>query len=66
MIQIDQNKKAQIERSNRITELRKLLADSDFRMTLDYFNQMTESDQAQWTANRLAWREEIRQLEDEM
>ena len=65
MITIDLIKKQELDNQNRITELRKLLADSDFRMTLDYFNQMTEPDQAQWTASRLAWREEIRQLEQE-
>lgn len=46
----------------RIAELRKLLADSDFRMTTDYYKRMTTEDQTYWDTTRESWRSELREL----
>lgn len=52
----------QITNEARIVELRKLLADSDFRMTNDYFADMSPEDQNLWTTDRASWRTELRGL----
>lgn len=54
-----------IQNENRIVELKKLLSDSDFRMTTDYFAQMTEAEQTKWTDDRRTWRNEIKELENQ-
>ena len=46
----------------RIAELRKLLADSDFRMTTDYYKRMSVEDQTYWDTTRESWRSELREL----
>lgn len=63
MIQIDQEKLNQWQKEKQIKDLKKLLSDSDFRMTTDYFSQMTEEDQDHWTLKRSSWRTELRALE---
>ena len=45
--------------AQRIAELKQLLLDSDFKVLPDY-----DQDNTQIKADRLAWREEIRQLEE--
>jgi hypothetical protein len=49
---------AEQQREQRITELKRLLAESDFRVLPDY-----DKDSEAIKAQRQAWREEIRQLE---
>jgi hypothetical protein len=49
---------AKQQRELRITELKRLLADSDFRVLPDY-----DKDSEEIKAQRQAWREEIRALE---
>jgi hypothetical protein len=44
----------------RITELKRLLAESDFRVLPDY-----DKDSEEIKAQRQAWREEVRQLENQ-
>ena len=46
----------------RVTELRKLLSDSDFRMITDYYKRMTSEDQIYWDNTRESWRSELRSL----
>ena len=41
MIVVDQTILDKINTENKIAELKKLLSDSDFRMTQDYFNTMS-------------------------
>ena len=62
MIITNQEKLKKINNENRIAELKKLLLDSDYKMTTDYFNFMTKKDQNDWTQKRKDWREEIRNL----
>lgn len=50
------------QKNNRIIELRKLLSDSDFRMTTDYYKRMTPEDQTYWDTTRESWRSELREL----
>jgi hypothetical protein len=60
IIKIDQSKlKAKADRE-RITELKKLLSDSDYKVLPDY--DKTNDDIVE---QRQAWREEIRSLESE-
>ena len=66
MIVIDQTKKQTIENETRIWELKSFLADSDFRMTKDYFESMSQADQNKWTSQRLVWRSELRRLSEEI
>jgi hypothetical protein len=54
---------AERNKQNRIEELKKLLSESDFRMTTDYFKRMSLEDQTYWDETRESWREEIRSLE---
>jgi len=53
---------AKLANENRITELKKLLAESDFRMTNDYYNEMSEMNKTFWTNERCSWRSELRSL----
>lgn len=49
-------------KKQRITELKRLLAETDFKFNIDY----DEQDTSEWNQlkdDRQAWREEIRQLE---
>ena len=46
----------------RINELKQLLAESDYRMTTDYYAAMSVADQTKWTSDRAAWRTELRNL----
>jgi hypothetical protein len=63
MISINQDKLKKIQNEKRVIELKKLLSDSDFRMTSDYFNSMDVNQQYDWTQKRKDWRQEIRSLE---
>lgn len=51
-----------LNKEKRITELRKLLSDSDFRMTTDYYKRMTPENQTYWEEIRDSWRTELRNL----
>lgn len=62
MITINQDKLKKLNDEKRIKELQTLLNDSDFRMSKDYFDQMSSQDQNKWTKQRKAWRDEIRGL----
>lgn len=62
MITINQNKLNKLNNEKRIKELQTLLNDSDFRMSKDYFEQMSAQDQEKWTKQRKSWRDEIRSL----
>ena len=63
MISINAEKLKKINNEKRIIELKKLLSDSDYKMTTDYFNLMSSDQQIDWTQKRKDWREEIRSLE---
>lgn len=52
----------QLNKEKRITELKKLLSDSDFRMTTDYYKRMSVEDQTYWEESRDSWRTELRNL----
>ena len=52
----------QLNKENRIKELKKLLSESDFRMTTDYFKRMSLEDQTYWDETRESWRQELRSL----
>lgn len=62
MITIDQRKLTDIQNKKRIIELKQLLLESDFRMTNDYFNEMSVQDQEYWANQRNSWRTELRGL----
>jgi FtsZ-binding cell division protein ZapB len=57
LIKIDQAKKTKAAKESRVSELRKLLADSDYKVTTDY-DKPNEDVKTQ----RQAWRDEIREL----
>jgi FtsZ-binding cell division protein ZapB len=57
LIKIDQAKKAKAAKEARVSELRKLLADSDYKVTTDY-DKPNEDVKTQ----RQAWRDEVREL----
>lgn len=59
---IDEEAIAENEKKLRIMELRKLLLDSDFRMTTDYYKSMTPENQTYWEETRDSWRTELRDL----
>ena len=63
MITINQDKLKKLNDEKRIKELQTLLNDSDFRMSKDYFEQMSSQDQDKWTKLRKKWRDEIRSLQ---
>jgi hypothetical protein len=52
--------------SLKINELKKLLSDSDFRMTQDYYSTMSDEQKLYWTNNRQTWRGEIYLLESKL
>jgi hypothetical protein len=52
----------QLNKENRVKELKKLLSESDFRMTTDYFKRMSLEDQTYWDETRESWRQELRSL----
>ena len=52
----------QLNKESRIKELKKLLSESDFRMTTDYFKRMSLEDQTYWDETRESWRRELRSL----
>jgi hypothetical protein len=52
----------QLNKENRIKELKKLLSESDFRMTTDYFKRMSLENQTYWDETRESWRQELRSL----
>jgi len=58
LIQVDPAKVQAKANADRITELKRLLAESDFRVLPDY-----DKDSEEIKAQRQAWREEVRQLE---
>ena len=66
MIIVDQTILDKINAEKRITELKKLLSDSDFRMTQDYYSTMSDEQKLYWTNNRQSWREEIYLLESKL
>jgi FtsZ-binding cell division protein ZapB len=57
LIKIDQAKKTKAAKEARVSELRKLLGDSDYKVTTDY-DKPNEDVKTQ----RQAWRDEIREL----
>ena len=59
MIKIDPVKAAKLQADKRIAELKKLLADTDYVALADY-----DQDKPEIKAQRQAWREEIRALEN--
>ena len=62
MITINQEKLNKLNNEKRTKILQTLLNDSDFRMSKDYFEQMSAQDQDKWTKLRKKWRDEIRSL----
>ena len=60
LIQVDPAKAQAKANAERITELKRLLAESDFRVLPDY-----DKDSEEIKAQRQAWREEVRQLENQ-
>ena len=62
MIIVNQDKLKKLNDEKRTKELQTLLNDSDFRMSKDYYEQMSSQDQDKWTKQRKAWRDEIRGL----
>jgi hypothetical protein len=62
MITVDQTKLAKLDAEKRIAELKTLLAESDFKFSVDYDDQDTP-EWNQLKADRQAWRDEVRQLE---
>ena len=66
MIIVDQTILDKINTENKIAELKKLLSDSDFRMTQDYYSTMSNEQKLYWTNNRQSWREEIYLLESKL
>jgi hypothetical protein len=52
----------QLNKEKRIIELKKLLSESDFRMTFDYYKRMNTQDQNYWNDIRESWRSELRML----
>jgi hypothetical protein len=63
MIVINQEILNKIEKEKKISELKKFLSESDFRMTLDYFETMLEDQKQYWTNERKKARDEIKSLE---
>jgi hypothetical protein len=61
---VDNDAKELHKNKKRIAELKQLLAESDFRMTTDYFASMSEQDQTHWISLRHDWREELRGLDE--
>jgi hypothetical protein len=59
MIKIDPIKAAKLQADKRIAELKKLLADTDYVALADY-----DQDKPEIKAQRQAWRDEIRALEN--
>ena len=59
MIKIDPVKAAKLQADKRISELKKLLADTDYVALADY-----DQDKPEIKAQRQAWRKEIRALEN--
>jgi hypothetical protein len=57
LINVDQSKVDKRAKDNRIEVLRKLLADSDFKVAVDY-----DQPNAAIKAQRQEWRDEIRRL----
>lgn len=60
LIKIDPAKLQAKQNAERISELKQLLADTDYVALSDY-----DKDKPDVLAQRLAWREEVRQLEAE-
>jgi hypothetical protein len=60
LIKIDPAKLQAKQNAERIAELKQLLADTDYVALSDY-----DKDKPDVLAQRLAWREEVRQLEAE-
>ena len=59
MIKIDPVKAAKLQADKRISELKQLLADTDYVALADY-----DQDKPEIKAQRQVWREEIRALEN--
>lgn len=60
---IDEKVKAEYELQQRIAELKKLLADSDYKETPSYMAGKTDEENTAIFNQRIAWREEVRELE---
>lgn len=58
MIRIDEKKAAEQKRVARIAELKRLIADTDYKVLPDY-----DKPAGEIVARRQAWRDEIRALE---
>jgi len=63
MISINQDKLKKLNNAKRISELKSLLASTDFKMTVDYFSSMSAADQTKLTEQRQIWRQEVKDLE---
>jgi hypothetical protein len=60
MITVDPTKLAKLNAEKRIAELKQLLRDTDYVALADY-----DQDKPEVKAQRQAWRDEIRQLENQ-
>jgi hypothetical protein len=58
IIQVNQEKLQEIKNKERVAELKKLLAESDYKVTTDYDKPNDEI-----KVQRAQWRKEIRELE---
>lgn len=52
----------QLNKERRVSELKVLLSESDFRVAPDYFAELPASEQSKWLSARSAWRNELRTL----
>ena len=52
----------QLNKERRVSELKVLLSESDFRVAPDYFAELPQSEQTKWVSTRSAWRNELRTL----
>lgn len=52
----------QLNKERRVSELKVLLSESDFRVVPDYFAELPKSEQSKWVSTRSAWRNELRTL----
>lgn len=52
----------QLNKERRVSELKVLLSESDFRVCPDYYAELPPSEQSKWLSARSAWRNELRTL----
>lgn len=63
---LSQEQQAIITKQNRITKLKRNLADTDYQAIKYAEGQLTEQEYASMKAQRQAWRDEINKLEEEL